>query len=349
MAESQVTYIYDSNINTIKENISDNRFSAYLKKAGFNEIYAFNLYLYNARISKAFLFPLHMLEVSLRNRINRIFKILYGDDWANQQAFRSNLTSESLNSLDTAFRRCDMKHTENVIAELSFDFWSNLFRAEYDRVFWQKNMKVLTPHHITTRKEFQKIIKNINKLRNRIAHYEPIHDLDISTLHSQVIDVINWISLETSRWVKHYSTVNEMLRTSPSPTGEPRPHFSERCDNDFIEINENIFLSEIPKARFILVKNKDGKVLSVLEHKDIFNFIINLIDVDGKSIAIDLTDYKFKNICKELSLNNNYHECGHEESFSKTAMIFKKSKSQFILVKRTDEIIGVISKSHRRY
>lgn len=66
MAESQVTYIYDSNINTIKENISDNRFSAYLKKAGFNEIYAFNLYLYNARISKAFLFPLHMLEVSLR-------------------------------------------------------------------------------------------------------------------------------------------------------------------------------------------------------------------------------------------------------------------------------------------
>lgn len=349
MAESQVAYIYGNNISAIKDSLSDKRFLAYLKKAGFNETYAFNLYLYNARISKAFLFPLHILEVSLRNRINEIFKINYGEDWANHSNFQSILTFESLSNLEVALCRASQNKTENVISELSFDFWSNLFRPEYDRYFWQKNMKFLISNHLVTRKVFQKIIKEINKFRNRIAHHEPIYYLNISELHSQLIEVIGWISQETGYWVKHHSTVNEILRTSPSIEGGVRPHFGERCDNDFILIHENSLLSEIPKKRFILVQNDFGLIESIIEYKDIFIFIMRLIDNDGKSIVIDLSQYTFKNVCEKLELKVNYHECGYEESLNKANLIFKKSKIEFIIVKKINEIIGVISKSHRRY
>ena len=114
MAECQVPYIYpDGDKEKIKLSLSPKRFAPYFIKAGRKQTYAFNLYLFNARLSKAFLFPLHVLEVSLRNQISSIFVSLYGADWTQEPTFRNNLTPESLSSLDTAIRRAKTPNTDD--------------------------------------------------------------------------------------------------------------------------------------------------------------------------------------------------------------------------------------------
>lgn len=87
MAESQVPYPYTEDNHSIISSLSEARFAPYLKNAGFNQHYAFSLYLYNARLSKAFLYPLHILEVTLRNRID-------------QRARRISLERENVSSVN---------------------------------------------------------------------------------------------------------------------------------------------------------------------------------------------------------------------------------------------------------
>ena len=67
MAQSQVPFTYLNDGQEIINHLSDKRFGTYLQRAGFNKDYAFELYLYNARLAKAFLFPLQILEVTVRN------------------------------------------------------------------------------------------------------------------------------------------------------------------------------------------------------------------------------------------------------------------------------------------
>lgn len=47
MAESQVPYPYSEDNHSIISSLSEARFAPYLKNAGFNQHYAFSLYLYN--------------------------------------------------------------------------------------------------------------------------------------------------------------------------------------------------------------------------------------------------------------------------------------------------------------
>ncbi|MCS3431242.1 Abi family protein [Klebsiella sp. BIGb0407] len=251
MAESQVPYDYAGNDASIIENLSEARFAPYLKNAGFNKQYAFSLYLYNARLSKSFLYPLHILEVTLRNRMSDIFSIYFDDKWYTHNSFRSGLSAESMDALDRGMRRAKKTNKEDIISTLTFDFWSNLFRPEYDRFVWQTNMKNLLPNISMTRKDFEKTVKNINDFRNRIAHYEPIHRMNLSQMHVNILNTLTWLSIETSLWVKHHSTVNECLRMKPSPKGDGNILVSERCDNDFTVVALSDSISTIQNLPFV--------------------------------------------------------------------------------------------------
>lgn len=350
MAECQVSYIYPSgDEEKIKLCLSPKRFTPYLAKAGYKQSYAFSLYLFNARLSKAFLFPLHVLEVSLRNQINSIFVSLYGDNWINEAAFRSNLTQESLSALGTAIARAKTPDTDDVVATMTFDFWSNLFRPEYDRCFWQTHMQALFPHHTITRSNFQKVIKEVNKFRNRVAHHEPIHHLDLSSIHTQILDVLKWISDETFLWVKHHSTFNTIIRTSPSANGESKPHFKDRCDKGFTIESETTRLDKISNQRFILCKNINDKLTSVIEGQHLASFLLSKLEQDSKSLMIDLSEFQFVDLINHLGIDNNFVSCAASESLSKAKSIFKTKGNDYIVIQNMQDIIGVIAKSHRQY
>ena len=107
MAESQLPFPYTpADIAAVKAALSAARFATYLTRAGNDEAYALALYLYNARLAKAFLYPLHVAEVTLRNAIDESLVAMYGPDWPYDTRFRNQLlTAEGLATLDKAIAR----------------------------------------------------------------------------------------------------------------------------------------------------------------------------------------------------------------------------------------------------
>lgn len=346
MAESQVPYLYNGNEANIIKDLSEARFAPYLKNSGFNKHYAFSLYLYNARISKAFLYPLHILEVTLRNRMSEIFSANFDEKWYQDKAFRSGLSSESMDALDRGISRAKRPNKEDIVATLTFDFWSNLFRPEYDRFVWQTNMKTLLPNINLTRKEFEKVVRKINEFRNRIAHYEPIHKINLSEIHVVIIETLSWLSNDISHWVKHYSTVNECLRMKPSIKGDGPTLVGDRCDKNFQKVSLDDSVSEIQRSNFTLCIDPQNKINAVVNPEHLAKYLIS--HIENEELLIDLKSYEVSHLIAKFNLNSNMVFCDSHEPY-KTIEKYFKGRVRFLVVLDNGEVLGVIEKSHRRY
>lgn len=345
MAQSQVPFTYLNDGQEIINHLSDKRFGTYLQRAGFNKDYAFELYLYNARLAKAFLFPLQILEVTVRNTINELLIQKFGENYFFNQDFIDILNEYSEGSLKKAISRAKTNKNCDIVSTLTFDFWSNLFRDEYDRPLWQINLHSIFPKHIS-RKDIKTELESLNHLRNRIAHHEPILDLNLSNLYSRLLNFLDMISENIRKWVQHYGTVNEMLRTKPSSKGGKGPLFQDRCDSNFHIISENLSINQLPQKAFLLYK-KD-KIESVFEKSDIALYVLALSNEDCELI-VDLNDIKIEDVLASLRLKSNFQICGGNESFAISNQLFKSERVKFLVVCDKSDVIGIIKKSHRRY
>ncbi|WP_449256355.1 hypothetical protein [Bosea sp. (in: a-proteobacteria)] len=253
MAESQVPFAYTAaDLAALRAGLSEDRFATYLTLARGNQAHAFDLYLYNARLAKAFLYPLSVAEITLRNAIDDLLVGQYGAAWHTAPGLRAILTVESERSLDKAIERTRRAHPAlprgQVVATLSFDFWSNLFRPEYDRPLWQRHLHAVLPHcppgH--TRPNVQALVRDINRLRNRIAHHEPILKLDVSALHADIRNLIGYRCPAAAAWVRHYSTIGAVMRTRPRAGAGHR--FVDRCDARFQPVRAEQSLHDVMQA-----------------------------------------------------------------------------------------------------
>lgn len=346
MAESQAPYNYQQTHTNLLSSLSFSRFKPYLVSAGYNHEYAFSLYLYNARLSKASLFPLHILEVSLRNRINDIFCHSFGEQWCHDLAFRQLLTDASRTTLDKAIERAKSRDTADIVATLSFDFWSNLFRSEYDRALWQTRMHELLPNAAKSRSDFQQAVRKINTFRNRIAHYEPIYKLDISQIHAELLDMLAWISTDTSLWVKHFSTVNHCLRTRPSGRSHVSKCVAEIADKDFRIVKPADTLAHMPGEAFTLYQADDGNIMAVIELKHFAQFLLS--HQEAGELLIALKDYSFRDLITHCKSEDNFVLCNASENLH-SAVEKMKGKKRYLIVKDEQTILGVIAKAHRKY
>eukprot|EP01035_Chromulina_nebulosa_P036687 gene36687-49448_t len=101
MAECQDIYPYTVHeIAAISKSLSLERFQTYLTAAGHNEEHAIAIYLWNARLSKAIRYPLEIVEVTIRNRINAVLIDRWGDQWPQSLAFRGVAASKTITKID---------------------------------------------------------------------------------------------------------------------------------------------------------------------------------------------------------------------------------------------------------
>lgn len=344
MAESQDPYNYGDSYRAIAESLSTARFSPYRIAAGYDDDYAFKLYLYNARLAKSLLFPIHILEVVLRNKINSILSEKFSSDWHLDHNFNKILTAESFGSLQKSMSKVQDRGIEDVVAALSFDFWSNLFRPEYDRPIWQSGIKKLLINSEHTRATFSKIIIEINRLRNRIAHHEPIHHMDVSGVHSKILTSISLMNVETGSWVKHFSTVNQTLRTKPTKDSSDKPSFIDRADSNFLKVSVDDSLAKISSEYRFFLCYQEELVISVVDLSSITKFM--LAQMDGCDLIIDMNSFSFMDIINCCGIKNNYAIRSPLDSLAQARSLFKKTG--YILVCDND-MRGVIAKSHRLY
>ena len=89
-----------------------------------------------------------------------------------------------------------------VVAALTFGFWTAMFGKDYE-VLWQTTL-----HRIASRpdgkglkrKDFSAPLTPIRKLRNRIAHHEPILMWNLPKHHEKIIELTSWLSPPAAEW-----------------------------------------------------------------------------------------------------------------------------------------------------
>jgi len=348
MAESQQTYPYEELINRsskgqlIELSFSQSRLSPYMYKAGYDYEKAFNLYLYNARLSKSFLFPLHALEITLRNKIHGVLTKEFSENWHCNNDFLKMVEEKGENTLKKAEKNAVTNSIEDIIANCTFEFWTYLLHNKND-VFWRTNFTKLTKSRIK-RGELFSLIKKINDFRNRIAHYEPILDKPFFNIYNGMLDALQYLNHEVYSWVKEHSTVKMIMKTEPSSSGNPKPLLKDKVDLDFKIISSLCNLSELPNSRFLFVENRD----IVLNYRAITQYLLSQVDEEG-NLILEMCSNTIDDVIKSQNLKKNIVEFGETESFLHTQKMFKGKRVKYIIVKTSlNQIKGIIEKPHRQ-
>jgi hypothetical protein len=208
--------------------VSAPRFARYVSAAGSPERAA-GLYAWNVRLTGAVHEELGMLEVVLRNALDRQLSKYhqvalngdghwYADPLMPWQSARMVDQIERARAQATASWRVPELHGK-VIAELTFGFWRYVLAAPYQNALWAPALRHAFPHLRPARRgAVYPLVDRLNALRNRVAHHEPVHALDIAARHREVLQVAGWIDPAGGAWIADLSRVTAVLAARPPCT-----------------------------------------------------------------------------------------------------------------------------------
>jgi hypothetical protein len=195
---------------------SRERLEPYLRACRGDRSAAVRLYAWNIQVSAAFQAPLGCLEIEYRNALHYQLTALFGrDDWWLAPNMLLHHTAQRIvaDAVQEIRRRGEPLTPARTVAELSFGFWVSLLGsgADYETRLWRPTLRHAFPGYRGRRKPLHKEFDEVRRLRNRIAHHEPVHRRDLAADHEQVIRLLGYISPEYAAWVRLHDRVPEVL------------------------------------------------------------------------------------------------------------------------------------------
>lgn len=202
--------------------ISPERWKTYERASGFRTDSAHRLYLWNASVGQSFHFPLQTVEVCLRNVIHHALADIYGANWSADPACRNTLRPKQADDITQAERRHYSIYnaaasTPQVVASLSLGFWVAMLRKDYNQSIWSTHKAHAFPHLSTDQTiiDVSRTGTQIQNLRNRIFHQEPLIGHDLSKDYSAIMRMIGWICPEMREWTRSHTSVPRVIRERP--------------------------------------------------------------------------------------------------------------------------------------
>lgn len=196
--------------------ISAARFATYLAAAGSDPAKGVRLYTWNVELAGSFWGPMQAVEVCLRNAVQSEMAVLFGRaDWWHDPAtdlhFRHREQVDA--AVATVTRRLHSPTPGDVVAELSFGFWTGLLGStnRYEQRFWTPGVRRAFPRYHGRRNDLLGRVDRVRLLRNRIAHHEPIFDRNSRLDYDTILTVAGWLNHDTQRWIATQSRVNAVL------------------------------------------------------------------------------------------------------------------------------------------
>lgn len=211
--------------NNLIELFSENRLKSYKFDNDDNAI-ALEKYLYNIEASKALYPLLSILEISLRNRINKAIESIIQPDWLVKELQQQNilLDNEYKKLLDAKKKLINKGHKnigkDDLIAELSLGFWIHLCTKRYKTVLWHRQGFFRTVFaDYPNFSEFDKLSKVFPllqlmlKLRNRVFHHEIIinHPYGITNCYSDLRKLLGFISKDSLLYLDRICDFKEII------------------------------------------------------------------------------------------------------------------------------------------
>lgn len=188
--------------------LSADRFSTYLLWADNDVPLAERLYSYNVQLSADFYSSLHMLEIALRNKCDEALASAHGANWFDDAAVLMEAYQQRCVADARAMLQREGKAATHgqMIAELNFGFWSSLFGSSSNHLWGQILRPVFNTQGLKRKVVAQKL-RDLRRLRNRIAHYEPILAQPIAQLHTDVLALTSWMSVDAAAWITTHSAI----------------------------------------------------------------------------------------------------------------------------------------------
>lgn len=199
---------------------STERMSTYLAKSGNDELAARFFYLANLKISESLMPLISVLEVTLRNCVHNTLMHKYQrGDWWNADVLNKQEFEESRDKIDRAQKKIYKRTQElsrvqqvkvaQIVAEVSLNFWTDLFSASLAHLLWQDLLDGIKNFPLDKerrkRKTIGKPLNQIKILRNRVMHHEPILFQGAipspHLIYASNIEVLSWLSPEIKQWL----------------------------------------------------------------------------------------------------------------------------------------------------
>ncbi|OAV13265.1 DUF1526 domain-containing protein [Moraxella catarrhalis] len=89
-----------------------------------------------------------------------------------------------------------------------------MFTARFDNKIWNDHLQIVLPNakDAKIRGEIFNDLERICKLRNRIAHHEPIFQRNLNLDYQITIRLIEHRCSDTAAWVRYWQSVDLALR-----------------------------------------------------------------------------------------------------------------------------------------
>lgn len=202
--------------------MSSKRMMRYVQACNGNTRKAMTLYRYNLRLSQEVFTVISCYEIALRNAIDRNLSKTLGIDWLRDAVLPGGIfdnpkfyrTARIIKKVYAELRSAGIYSPSKMLSAMEFGIWKYMFSTTQYRATGRTLLRIFPkkPKSSPGRKYNNLFIFNeldaVNKLRNRIAHHEPIcflqNDDVISTLHlrrcyARIITLFSWMDIASGK------------------------------------------------------------------------------------------------------------------------------------------------------
>src|SRR5690606_11825993 len=173
---------------------------------------------WNLEVSGALFPSIHYFEVALRNTMDaRLTKVFgsAGQSWFDRTDI--GLTSKAHKKISTAKHFVsEAGHAVthgHVVAELTLGFCWYLHADGYDNTPWAPALR--DGFQIARVRKLHDAIDEIRKLRNRVAHHEPLINHDLEAEYANILATAEYISPRLAWWIDATSSLSSVLARRP--------------------------------------------------------------------------------------------------------------------------------------
>ncbi|NPD14690.1 hypothetical protein HOY34_05660 [Xinfangfangia sp. D13-10-4-6] len=204
--------------------LSPPRFATYLREAGGDRQKAMALYCWNTDVSAAFYVMLQFCELSIRNGAVEAIESVFGANWHLNRGFVYTLPAPTKGYRpreDLTGCAAKLPTAGKVVAELKFAFWRFMFLKGQQPRIWDHHLARTFPGYdkaLTLSQARARLfddIDQVRKLRNRIAHHEPIFARNLAEDHARIRRIIEWRRPDVAAWLDGTQQVTALLASRP--------------------------------------------------------------------------------------------------------------------------------------
>lgn len=217
--------------------ISKDRLDEYVRTLNTTESKKiFTFYMLNSELSKSLYIPLKNLEVALRNNIHNVLSSFYtNEQWYETDGLLLQNEIRKINEVKQKLKNSNKKITpSDIIAGLSFGFWTALFSKSYEQKIWVKHIKDIFPNiskNMKNRKNLSSKINTIRYFRNRVFHFEPIFNkTNLEVVYLDILEMIKWLNIALYDVTIEFDEFKKVCKNEKKVTMKKLNNVSRRYD-----------------------------------------------------------------------------------------------------------------------